>query len=141
MKACSVSAWRRSAGITLSALADLPTTGLLAGLREPQLAAALRGIHTQAAHPWTLVTLARQAGMSRSSFAERFARVIGMTPLNYLRQWRIAVAKHMLAREQLSVAGTALAAGYQTASGFSMAFRRETGQSPKEFIGIHRGDP
>ena len=115
-----------------SAPADLTATGLLAGLRDPQLAAALRGIHTQTAHPWTLVTLARQAGMSRSSFAERFARVIGMTPLNYLLQWRIAVAKDMLRREQMTVAETALAVGYESASGFSTAFSRETGRSPKE---------
>lgn len=123
-----------------SAPADLHTTGLLAGLRDPQLATALHGIHTDAAHPWTLVTLARQAGMSRSCFAERFARVIGMTPLNYLLQWRIAVARNMLAREQMSVAETALAVGYQSASGFSTAFSRETGRSPKEFIGVHRSD-
>jgi len=112
----------------------------LAGLRDPQLAAALRGIHTQAAHPWTLVTLARQAGMLRSSFAERFNRVIGMTPLNYLLQWRIAVARNLLSREHMSVAETALAVGYQSASGFSTAFSRETGLSPKEFIGVHRSD-
>jgi AraC-like DNA-binding protein len=123
-----------------SAPADLHTTGLLAGLRDPQLAAALRGIHAETAHPWTLVTLARQAGMSRSSFADRFARVIGMTPLNYLLQWRIAVAKNLLAREQMSVGETALAVGYESASGFSTAFSRETGRSPKEFIGVHRSD-
>jgi AraC-like DNA-binding protein len=121
-----------------SAPAELNTTGLLAGLRDPQLASALRGIHTDAAHPWTLVTLAREAGMSRSSFADRFARVIGITPLNYLLQWRIAVAKNMLAREQMSVGETALAVGYESASGFSTAFRRETGRSPKEFIEVHR---
>lgn len=123
-----------------SAPADLQTTGLLAGLRDPQLATALCSIHTHTAHLWTLVTLARQARMSRSSFAERFARVIGMTPLNYLLQWRIAVAKNMLAHEQMSVAETALAIGYESASGFSTAFSRETGQSPKEFIAAHRGD-
>ena len=118
---------------------DLHTTGLLAGLRDPQLAAALRAIHTRTDHPWTLVTLARQAGMSRSSFAERFSRVIGVTPLNYLLQWRIAVAKNMLAREQMSVAETALAVGYESASGFSTAFTRETGRAPREFIGaVHR---
>jgi AraC-like DNA-binding protein len=122
-----------------SAPADLHTTGLLAGLRDPQLAAALRGIHTQTANPWTLVTLAREASMSRSSFAERFARAIGMTPLNYVLQWRIAVAKNLLAREQLSVAEVALAVGYQSASAFSTAFSRETGRSPKEFTGAHRG--
>ena len=122
-----------------SAPADLHTTGLLAGLRDPQLAAALRGIHTETANPWTLVTLAREASMSRSSFAERFARVIGMTPLNYVLQWRIAVAKNLLTREQMSVAEVALAVGYESASGFSTAFSRETGRAPKAFIDAHRG--
>ena len=119
--------------------ADLNTNGLLAGLRDPQLAIALHGIHTQTAHPWTLAALARSAGMSRSSFAERFARMMGTTPLNYLLQWRLAVAKDMLAREQMSVAQTAFAVGYESASGFSTAFSRETGWSPKQFVGAHRG--
>jgi AraC-like DNA-binding protein len=118
--------------------ADLTATGLLAGLRDPQLVAALRAIHTKTAHPWTLTTLARDAAMSRSSFAERFARVVGKTPLNYLLEWRLAVARHRLAREQKSVAETALAVGYESASGFSTAFSREMGMSPKEFIGAHR---
>jgi transcriptional regulator GlxA family with amidase domain len=123
-----------------SAPIDLHTTGLLAGLRDPQLAAALHVIHTQAAYPWTLDTLASQASMSASSFAERFARVVGMTPLNYLLKWRIALAKWMLASGQTSVAKTAIAVGYQSASAFSTDFSRETGRSPEEFIGGHRGD-
>lgn len=117
-----------------SASAEIIAKGLLAGLRDPQLATALRGIHTQTAQRWTLAMLARTAGMSRSSFAERFARVIGMTPLNYLLQWRLAVAKNLLAHEQVSVGEVALAVGYESASGFSTAFSRETGRSPKEFV-------
>lgn len=117
-----------------SAPAEVIGTGFLAGLRDPQLAASLRGIHTQPAHPWTLEMLARVAGMSRSSFAERFARVVGATPLHYLLQWRLAVAKNLLARENAAVADTALAVGYESASGFSTAFSRETGRSPKEFM-------
>jgi AraC-like DNA-binding protein len=120
-----------------SAPAELCTTGLLAGLRDAQLAAALRAIHTQAAAPWSLVSLAKEAGMSRSVFAARFTRVVGITPLNYLLQWRIAVAKDMLSREQLSVSETAFAVGYQSASAFSTAFSRETGRSPKDFMGQH----
>jgi AraC-like DNA-binding protein len=117
---------------------ELTATGLLAGLRDPQLAAALHGIHTRTAHPWTLATLAREAGLSRSAFAERFARVVGMTPLNYLLQWRLAVARDMLGARQMSVAETAFAVGYQSASGFSTAFSRETGQSPREFVEGHQ---
>jgi AraC-like DNA-binding protein len=114
--------------------AELATTGLLAGLRDPRLAAALRAIHTQTAQTWTLATLARVSGMSRSAFADRFARIVGATPLNYLLQWRLALAKNLLATKRLSVAEAALAVGYESASGFSTAFSRETGQSPKEFI-------
>lgn len=122
-----------------SAPAGLTPAGLLAGLRDPQLSIALRGIHTRTAHPWTLASLASEAAMSRSSFAERFARVVGMTPLNYLLKWRLAVAKDLLAREQKTVTETALAVGYESASGFSTAFSREVGKPPKEFIGLYRG--
>lgn len=114
--------------------ADLTKAGLLAGLKDPQLAVVLRCIHTQTTQPWTLVTLARAAGMSRSSLAERFARVVGMTPLNYLLHWRLAVAKDLLRRGH-TVAETALAVGYESASGFSTAFSRETGKAPREFAG------
>lgn len=113
--------------------AGLAATGLLAGLRDPPLAAALRAIHLQPAQRWTLATLARAAGMSRSSFAERFSRRLGVPPLHYLLQWRLAVAKNLLATRQISVGEVALAVGYESASGFSTAFSRETGQSPKEF--------
>jgi len=117
-----------------SAPAEQTATGLLAGLRDPRLAATLRGIHTRAAEPWTLVTLAREAGMSRSSFSERFTRVVGTPPMNYLLQWRLAVARNLLAHEGMSVAETALAVGYESASGFSTAFSRETGRPPKDFL-------
>lgn len=112
--------------------------GLLAGLHDARLAMALHGIHTQTAHQWSLDLLAREAAMSRSAFAERFARVMGTTPMNYLLQWRIAVAKDMLGREQASVGEAALAVGYESASAFSTAFSRETGRSPREFIGAGR---
>lgn len=117
-----------------SAPSGIAPTGLLAGLRDPQLAVALRAIHSQTARHWTLLTLARVSGMSRSSFAERFARTIGLTPLNYLLQWRLALAKNLLASGQASVGEAALAVGYESASGFSTAFSRETGQSPRKFI-------
>lgn len=57
--------------------------------------------------------------------------MIGIAPLNYLLQWRIAVAKNLLAHEQKSVAEAALAVGYESASGFCTAFSRETGEPPR----------
>lgn len=73
--------------------------------------------------------------MSRSSFADQFARVIGVTPLRYLLQWRLTVAKGLLSRGQMTVAETALAVGYESASGFSIAFSREVGLPPRAFVG------
>ncbi len=121
-----------------SAASGFAVTGFLAGLQDPQLAAALRCIHTRSADPWTLATLAREAGMSRSSFAERFARVIGKPALAYLLEWRLALAKDLLARGNMTVGETALAVGYESASGFSTAFSRVTGQSPKSFAEARR---
>jgi len=122
-----------------SSPAEAAPTGFLAGLRDPQLASALRLIHLRTSDPWTLVSLAQEAGMSRSSFAERFARIVGRAPMDYLLQWRLAVAKTLLARENMTVAEVAMAVGYESASGFSTAFSRETGQAPKEFAKAERG--
>ena len=111
--------------------------GLLAGLSDPALAQTLREIHLDVARRWTVEQLARIAGMSRAVFAERFARKIGMPPMQYLLEWRMALAKNMLRGERPSLAEIADRVGYQSASAFSTAFTRLTGRSPSEFT---RGD-
>lgn len=107
--------------------------GLLAGLSDPALACTLREIHVDVARRWTVAQLARTAGMSRAVFAERFARKIGMPPMQYLLEWRVALAKDILRHERPSLAEVAERVGYQSASAFSTAFSRLTGRSPSEF--------
>lgn len=107
--------------------------GLLAGLRDSQLSIALKTIHADVSNSWSVAELGRKAGMSRSSFAERFAKTIGITPIEYLLQLRMALAKNMLCREKRSVSEVAFAIGYESASAFSVAFRRSTGISPGAF--------
>ena len=107
--------------------------GLIAGLSDPALARTLRGIHVDVARRWTVAALARTAGMSRAVFAERFARKVGMPPMQYLLEWRMAVARDMLRRERPPLAEVAERVGYQSASAFSTAFARLTGVSPSEF--------
>lgn len=107
--------------------------GLLAGLSDPALAHTLREIHVDVARRWTVEQLARSAGMSRAVFAERFARKIGMPPMQYLLEWRMALAKNLLRGERPSLADVADRVGYQSASAFSTAFTRLTGRSPREF--------
>jgi hypothetical protein len=65
------------------------TTGWLAGLRDRHIGEALRLMHAQPAERWTLDVLAREVGLSRSAFAERFAALIGVPPMHYLANWRL----------------------------------------------------
>lgn len=116
-----------------SASAAREEQGLLAGLSDPALAQTLREIHVDVARRWTVEQLARSAGMSRAVFAERFARKIGMPPMQYLLEWRMALAKNMLRGERPSLAEVADRVGYQSASAFSTAFTRLTGRAPSEF--------
>jgi AraC-like DNA-binding protein len=107
--------------------------GLLAGLCDPALARALREIHVDVARGWTVAELARTAYMSRAVFAERFAKKVGMPPMQYLLEWRMAIAKDMLRRDGPPLAEVAERVGYQSASAFSTAFTRLTGCSPSVF--------
>lgn len=114
-------------------------TSLLAGLGDPALARALRRIHEDVAHRWTVAELARIAGMSRAVFAERFSRTVGIPPMQYLLEWRIAIAKDVLRRERAPLAEVAEKIGYQSASAFSVAFTRHAGCSPSTFVRLSGG--
>jgi AraC-like DNA-binding protein len=113
--------------------ADLEETGLLAGLADTVTARALSAIHRDVAYGWTVSRLARLCGVSRSTFATRFRKVVGTGPIEYLQQWRIALAKDDLRRRTRSIGEIALAIGFQSSSAFSTAFTRVVGCSPKRF--------
>jgi AraC-like DNA-binding protein len=83
---------------------------------------------------WTVEKLARAANMSRAVFAERFTRTIGMPPMQYVLQWRVALAKDLLRGERPSLAEVADRVGYQSASAFTTAFARVHGCSPREYL-------
>jgi AraC-like DNA-binding protein len=107
--------------------------GLLAGLADPALSAALRRFHEEVAHRWTVAGFARLAGMSRAVFAERFTRKVGMPPMQYVLEWRVAIAKDLLRRERVPLAEVAEKIGYRSASAFSTAFTRQVGVPPSAF--------
>ena len=102
----------------------------VAGLRDPEIGAALRLVHGRFAEAWTLERLAREVGMSRSSFAERFTAYVGLPPMTYLAQWRLQVAARLLQSGSLNVAQVASTVGYQSESAFNRAFKRQVGRSP-----------
>lgn len=107
--------------------------GLLRGLSDPHLAAALQRIHAQAGGEISVATLARDAGMSRSGFFEKFRREIGRAPMEYVTDWRMAIAKTLLQQGRLSHSEIALRVGYASASAFGMAFARHEGLPPGAF--------
>ena len=107
--------------------------GLLLGLADQRVADALRQIHGRPERPWTVVELARSAGMSRTAFFERFMRKVGLRPMEYLLAWRMALAKTLLAGGDLALDEVARQVGYGSASTFSTAFSRHVGQPPRRY--------
>ena len=113
--------------------------GLLRGLADARLAAALRSMHEAPARSWTVAELAREAALSRSSFFERFSRAVGTAPMEYLLAWRMALAKDLLRRGAGGIAEVAARVGYSSASTFSVAFARHVGVPPARYA--REGDP
>ena len=108
--------------------------GLLRGLADPRIATALHEVHGDVRRPWTIVDLAREAGLSRSAFFDRFVRTVGIRPMEYLANWRMAVAKDLLRDGTLALDDVAYRVGYGSASTFSTAFSRHVGVPPGRFM-------
>lgn len=115
-------------------LAEAPRgEGWLAALADPRLSAAVAAVHADPARAWTVRELAALARMSRTSFAVRFARVMGRSPIEYLTRWRMLVAADRLARTTAPVAGIAADVGYASESAFANAFKRVMGRTPRRY--------
>jgi AraC-like DNA-binding protein len=112
---------------------DTAPAGLLRGLGDQRLAVVMREMHGDPARSWTMEQLAKTAALSRSAFFERFTRSVGVAPMEYLLSWRMALAKELLRRDDVSLAEVAERVGYSSASTFSTAFSRHVGQPPKQF--------
>ena len=107
--------------------------GLLRGLGDERLAAALVRLHAEVHRDWTIHELAAAASLSRSAFFDRFTRTVGVAPMEYLLAWRMALAKELLRRDGMSVSAVAERVGYGSTSTFSTAFSRHVGQSPSRW--------
>ncbi len=107
--------------------------GLVRGLADPRLARAIRQMHGHPGRPWTVAALAQTAALSRSAFFDRFTRTVGLAPMAYLQAWRMAVARDLLRRRDVSIAEVAGHVGYASASTFSTAFSRHVGDAPGRY--------
>lgn len=102
-------------------------------LADPGLSEALRLMHGEPSRDWQLQQLSRAASMSRTTFAQKFRAAAGVAPLTYLTQWRMQLARQALSESDASLTEIADSLGYASESGFSHAFKRVTGQSPKRY--------
>ncbi|MFO0568587.1 MAG: AraC family transcriptional regulator [Polyangiaceae bacterium] len=105
-------------------------SGWLKALAEPQIGAALGLIHQDPRQPWTVATLASKVGMSRSTFAGRFAELVGEPPLHYVTRWRMQRAASLLREGKATLADIAGRVGYESEAAFSKAFKRWVGTAP-----------
>lgn len=112
---------------------DGPGTGFIAALKDPPVARALAAIHGAPARDWTVGTLAREAGLSRSRFAELFTARLGMPAARYLMEWRLHKARRLLADTRLSVAEIAHRVGYESLPSFTRRFTRQFGVGPGRY--------
>jgi AraC-like DNA-binding protein len=121
------------------AAGDGTGVGWLFALTDRQMAAAINAMHNDPGQPWTLEALAQRAGMSRSTFAEKFKAKVGTSPMEYLVRWRMLLAGEKLRSSSESVTTIAASLGYESESAFRTAFKRVMGCSPRQYALRARG--
>jgi AraC-like DNA-binding protein len=104
--------------------------GWLAGLQDPVVGRALALLHGRPAESWTVVSLAKEIGVSRSVLADRFTKLVGQPPRQYLTGWRMQAAAHLLSGGTAKVSEVASEVGYDSEAAFSRAFKKATGAAP-----------
>ena len=104
--------------------------GWLAGVRDAHIGHAMALLHGEPGRAWTVDELAREVAMSRSAFAERFAALVGESPMQYLMRWRLALAAQTLRSGGEAITRVAERSGYESEAAFSRAFKREFGMPP-----------
>jgi AraC-like DNA-binding protein len=109
------------------------TVGWLFALADKQLSSAINAMHEDPAHRWTLGELAERAAMSRSIFALKFKRKVGVSPMEYLMRWRMLLAGDKLTSSSEPISVIALSLSYESESAFSTAFKRVMGCSPRQY--------
>lgn len=113
-------------------------TGWLGALADPRISRALKAIHDEPFRRWSVADLARAAGMSRSSFAERFSALVKDAPLSYQNKWRLTLAHGLLRQANARVSDVAKQVGYDSDAAFSRAFKAQFGIPP---VGARSANP
>lgn len=106
---------------------------VLAGFADQRIMRALQAIHANPAYPWTLESLSTHAGLSRTSFATKFATYLTVTPLTYITKWRMQIARQLLTNTTDAIIKIAENTGYQSEAAFGRIFKRHFGVGPATY--------
>jgi AraC-like DNA-binding protein len=107
--------------------------GWLAGLADKKLSETIQLVHKNLDKNWTVESMALSAKMSRSAFAARFKKVVGNSPLEYLKQWRMHKAGQLIRKNDAKLSQVGVAVGYGSESAFTKVFKKEMSMTPSEF--------
>jgi AraC-like DNA-binding protein len=113
----------------------------LFAISDPHLAKVFEAMHANYQRPWSLDSLAKLAGLSRSGFALAFRKKVGLAPLEYLTNWRMQIACDLLKTDNYTVESVANAIGYESESAFSVAFKRTLSCRPGQYQRQVRATP
>jgi len=116
---------------TIKEFAKTASSGIIASLRDPHIGAALNAFHRSPADDWTVTRLAQEAGLSRTVFAKRANILLGMTPMLYVRDWRLMLARRLLTTTDRLIETIAREVGYHSIGAFAKAYRDYYGVEPR----------
>ncbi len=101
-----------------------------AAFADPSISRALQALHSDPARNWSLEAMASVAGMSRTVFSGRFSELMAMTPLAYLTEWRMQVARRLLLETDAPMIDVAEQSGYGSEASFGRVFKKRFNVPP-----------
>ena len=111
---------------------------VMTAIGDRRVSRALAAMHLDPAKHWTLESLAQEAALSRSRFAERFRELVGLAPAAYQTEWRLQKARTLLVETGEGVSEIAVRVGYKSPEAFTRAFGEAFGQAPTDFRNLYR---
>ncbi|PCI75417.1 MAG: AraC family transcriptional regulator [SAR86 cluster bacterium] len=105
----------------------------LRGFVDSNISKALKEVHIDPSRSWNLGELAAIAGLSRTGFVSRFTSLMSETPLTYITNWRMQVARKMLVESNAPIIEVAESSGYQSEASFGRVFKKHFDLAPASY--------
>ncbi|WP_281560595.1 AraC family transcriptional regulator [Thalassomonas sp. RHCl1] len=105
----------------------------LNALRDNKIKKSLSLIHENYQQNWTISSIASEVGMSRARFADKFSKLVGITPIAYLNKWRLMKSRGLLENTPISLELISDRCGFSNASTFSRRFKGEFDITPSAY--------